>query len=412
MNHLGQTLSKEESRRTATIYGVLLAISSGHFINDTLQAVVPAMFPIVANSLSLSYTQIGWIAFVLNMTSSLLQPVFGYYADVKSRPFLLPLGMLSSLIGLVGFALSNNFIFLLLSVLFIGFGSAIFHPEGSRVAYLAAGSRRGLAQSIYQVGGNTGQSLAPLITAFIFVPLGQKGALLFTLAAGIGIIVLVRVSQWYKRRLSEENLKVKKSRNQTAKVKKGLHKKVKLAMILVVFLVFARSWYGAGISNYYQFYLIEDYGLSIKQAQLYIFTFMAASVLGTFFGGPLADRFGKRNIIFLSMLGSAPLTILLPYLPLTVVIPVFFLIGFILSSSFSVTVVYAQELLPQKIGMVSGLTVGLAFGMGAVGSVLFGSLADLFSIRFVMILCSFLPLLGVLTWLLPKDKEIREYHSV
>jgi MFS transporter, FSR family, fosmidomycin resistance protein len=410
MKDLGQTLSKKETRRTATIYGVLLAISSGHFINDTLQAVVPAMFPIVERSLSLSYTQIGWIAFVLNMTSSLLQPVFGYYADSKSRPFLLPLGMLSSLIGLIGFALSNNFLFLLLSVLFIGFGSAIFHPEGSRVAYLAAGNKRGLAQSIYQVGGNTGQSLAPIITAFIFVPLGQKGALLFTLAAGLGIIVLVRVSQWYKKRLADE--KTKKTKKQTAERKAGIHKKIKLAMLLVVFLVFARSWYGAGISNYYQFYLIEDYGLTIKQAQLYIFTFMFAGVLGTFFGGPLADRFGKRTIIFLSMLGSAPLTLLLPYLPLAAVIPVFFLIGFILSSSFSVTVVYAQELMPKKIGMVSGLTVGLAFGMGAVGSVLFGTLADLYSIRFVMILCSFLPLFGVLTWLLPKDGEIREYHSL
>ncbi|MGM0845257.1 MAG: MFS transporter [Bacillota bacterium] len=394
------------------MYGILLAISSGHFINDTLQAVVPAMFPIVENSLGLSYTQIGWIAFVLNMTSSLLQPVFGYYADIKSRPFLLPLGMLSSLIGLVGFALSNNFFFLLLSVLFIGFGSAIFHPEGSRVAYLAAGNKRGLAQSIYQVGGNTGQSLAPIITAFIFVPLGQRGALLFTSVASIGIIVLVRVSQWYKRRLDSENAFLKKRQNQKVKARKGIHKKIKMAMMLVVFLVFARSWYGAGISNYYQFYLIEDYGLSIKQAQLYIFTFMFAGVLGTFLGGPLADKFGKRNIIFLSMLGSAPLTLLLPYLPLTAVIPVFFLIGFILSSSFSVTVVYAQELLPQKIGLVSGLTVGLAFGMGAVGSVLFGSLADIYSIRFVMILCSFLPLAGVLTWLLPKDTEIRGYHAV
>ncbi|WP_456274495.1 MFS transporter [Bacillus sp. AK031] len=410
---MGQSASKPETRQMATIYGVLLAISSGHFINDTLQAVVPAMFPIVEKSLSLSYTQIGWIAFVLNMTSSLLQPVFGYYADIKSRPFLLPLGMLSSLIGLIGFALSNNFLFLLMSVLFIGFGSAIFHPEGSRVAYLAAGNKRGLAQSIYQVGGNTGQSLAPIITAFIFVPLGQKGALLFTVAAAMGIIVLVRVSKWYKGILESNNTAFMKNKDkQQPKLRREIHKKIKMAMLLVVFLVFARSWYGAGISNYYQFYLIEDYGLSIKQAQLYIFTFMFAGVLGTFFGGPLADRFGKRNIIFLSMLGSAPLTILLPYLPLTVVIPVFFLIGFILSSSFSVTVVYAQELLPQKIGMVSGLTVGLAFGMGAVGSVLFGSLADVISIRFVMILCSFLPLLGVLTWLLPKDKEIRDYNAI
>ncbi len=409
---MAQAQVKQKITPTVTVYGVLFAISSGHFINDTMQAVVPAMFPIIERSLQLTYTQIGWIAFVLNMTSSLLQPVFGYYADVRSKPFLLPLGMLSSLIGLIGFALSNHIAWILFSVLFIGFGSAIFHPEGSRVAYMAAGSKRGLAQSIYQVGGNTGQSLAPLITAFIFVPFGQKGALWFSIVAIIGFFILLKVSYWYKERISEQRIQesVKSMKKNSIKTT-VIHSKIKWAMLLVVFLVFARSWYGSGISNYYQFYLIEDYGLSIKQAQPYIFVFMLAGVLGTFFGGPLADRFGKRNIIFLSMVGSAPLTILLPYLPLPYIMPLFFLIGFIISSSFSVIVVYAQELLPNKIGMVSGLTVGLAFGMGAVGAVLFGSLADIYSIGFVMILCSFLPLLGLLTFLLPKDEEVRKLHA-
>ncbi|MBW3114397.1 MFS transporter [Bacillus sp. MCCB 382] len=404
---LAQTLTKPAVN--PTIYGILLAISSGHFINDTLQAVVPAMFPIIEESLQLSYTQIGWIAFALNMTSSLLQPVFGYYADIRARPYLLPLGMLSSLTGLIGFALSGHFIWIIVSVLFIGFGSAIFHPEGSRVAYLAAGNRRGLAQSIYQVGGNTGQSLAPLITAFIFVPFGQKGALWFTIVAIIGVLVLLRVSAWYSERLrSNERMDYRKK---PASTKMSIHPKVKWAMVFVVFLVFSRSWYGAGISNYYQFYLIEDYGLSIKEAQAYIFVFMFAGVLGTFLGGPLADRFGKRNIIFFSMIGAAPLTLALPYLSLDMVYPFIFCIGLILSSSFSVIVVYAQELLPSKIGMVSGLTVGLAFGMGAVGAVLFGGLADLFTIRFVMILCSFLPLLGMMTFFLPSDKTVRSFHK-
>ncbi|QTC43870.1 MFS transporter [Bacillus sp. V3] len=401
---------KSVHKQNATIYGILFAISSGHFINDTLQAVVPAMFPIIEKSLQLSYTQIGWIAFSLNMTSSLLQPVFGYYADKKSRPYLLPLGMFSSLIGLVGFALSGHFLWIILSVLFIGFGSAIFHPEGSRVAYMAAGQRRGLAQSIYQVGGNTGQSLAPIITAFIFVPFGQKGALWFSIAAIFGILVLLRVSKWYSERVKETESIHIRSKKVTPSKPSPLHNKIKWAMVLVVFLVFARSWYGAGLSNYYQFYLIEDYGLSIKKAQAYIFAFMFAGVLGTFLGGPLADRFGKRNIIFFSMLGAAPLTLALPYLPLEVVFPVIFCIGFIISSSFSVIVVYAQELLPKKIGMVSGLTVGFAFGMGAVGAVLFGGLADLYSIRFVMILCSFLPLLGMLTFLLPTDEMVRKLN--
>ncbi|MBS4209897.1 MFS transporter [Bacillus sp. FJAT-50079] len=390
----------------ATIYGVLFAISGGHLFNDAIQAVVPAMNPVFEEILQLSYAQIGWIAFVLNMTSSVMQPVFGYIADRRPTPFLLPFGMLLSMIGLIGFGLSPNYPVILLSVFFIGLGSAIFHPEGSRVAYMAAGTKRGLAQSIYQVGGNFGQSLAPVFTAFIFVRFGQKGALSFIVVTLLGMLLLFFVSRWYKKQLELDAFKPKKKQNG----EKGapIHRKIKAAIALLVFLVFARSWYSAGIVNFYQFYLRNEYGFTIKQAQLYLFIFMFAGVLGTFFGGPLADRFGRRNIIFMSMAGAAPLTILLPHVSIEWIIPLIFLIGFIVTSSFSVTVVYAQELVPKKIGMVSGLIVGFAFGMGAVGAVFLGTLADLFSIKVLMVFCSLLPLLGILTWLLPTDAKVRE----
>ncbi|MFD1705312.1 MFS transporter [Siminovitchia sediminis] len=395
------------SQTKQTVYGILFAMSGSHLLNDSIQSVVPAMNPIFEQSLNLSFAQIGWIAFVLNMTASVMQPVFGYIADKRATPFLLPAGMFMSMIGLIGFALSPNFYVILLSVFFIGIGSAVFHPEGSRVAYMAAGNKRGLAQSIYQVGGNFGQSLAPVFTAFIFVPLGQRGALAFTIVTITGIILLLYVSRWYKGQIQEGRFSLK-SRATAVQNAAPIHRKIKMAMGLLVFLVFARSFYVAGINNFYQFYLIQDYGLTVRHAQLYVFIFMFAGVLGTFFGGPLADRFGRRNMIFLSMAGAAPLTAILPFVPLALVIPIFFIIGFVILSSFSVAVVYAQELMPQKVGMVSGLIVGLAFGMGAVGAVLLGILADLYSIRFVMILCGLLPFVGVLTWLLPNDEKVRE----
>lgn len=403
--------NKSQSTHVPTVYGVLFAIGGSHFLNDSIQSVVPAMNPIFEKSLQLSFAQIGWIAFVLNMTSSVMQPMFGYIADRRPTPFLLPIGMFMSLLGLIGFALSQNYFIILLSVFFIGIGSAIFHPEGSRVAYMAAGTRRGLSQSIYQVGGNFGQSLAPVFTALIFVPFGQKGALAFTGVAFTGIILLLFVSTWYKNQLQvKQTFAIKSQKKQ--KSRQPIHTRIKWALALLVFLVFARSWYSAGIANFYQFYLIQDYGLTIKEAQLYVFIFMFSGVLGTFFGGPLADRFGRRNILFFSMAGAAPLTLTLPYVPLSWIIPLFFLIGFIITSSFSVAVVYAQELVPKNVGMVSGLIVGLAFGMGALGAVLLGTLADLYSIRFVMILCSFLPLVGIFTWMLPSDQKVRELTNV
>lgn len=401
------TAAKPQQVQPVTMYRILFAISLGHFLNDCMQSVVPALFPILEKSMNLNYTQIGWIAFALNMTSSLMQPVFGVVADKRPSPFLLPISMCLSMIGMVGLAVAPNFYFVLASVLFIGFGSAIFHPEGSRVAYMAAGAKRGLAQSIYQVGGNTGQSMAPLFTAFIFIGLGQFGTIWFVLLAGLGVLILYGVSKWYKGEAA-----VRKHVNKKQASDLTINKEIIFAISLLIFLVFARSWYSAGILNYFQFYAIEKFDLSIKSAQLYVFLFMIMGVFGTFFGGPLADRFGKRNILLFSMLGAVPFTLFLPHASLVLTAPLLILAGFIIQSSFSVTVVYAQELLPGKVGLVSGLIVGLAFGMGAIGAVIFGKLADVYSLQFVMLFCSFLPLLGLLTWLLPSDKRVKEIHEM
>ncbi|EOQ16441.1 MFS transporter [Bacillus cereus] len=402
-----QAISQKNTVETPTIYRILFAISFGHFLNDSMQAVVPALFPILEKTMNLSYMQVGWIAFALNMTSSIMQPVFGMYSDKKPSPFLLPLGMFSSMLGMIGLAFAPNFIIVIISVLFIGLGSAVFHPEGARVAYMAAGAKRGLAQAIYQVGGNTGNSLAPIFTALIFVPLGQIGSLGFTAFAAVGIALLIFVSNWYKNELATGAVRRKKRAALEAE-NAIVSTHIKFVIILLVFLTFVRSWYGAGIGNFYQFYLIEHYGLSIKNAQYFVFAFMIAGVLGTFFGGPLADRFGKKNIIVFSMLGSAPLALLLPHVSLVWVVPLFLCIGFISSSSFSVIVVYAQELVPGKVGMVSGLIVGLAFGLGALGAVVLGKLADIYSLQFIMLLCSCLPLIGLTSWLLPSDKKTIE----
>ncbi|MCO7126889.1 MFS transporter [Sporolactobacillus shoreicorticis] len=403
---------KEQVIAQRTFYGVLFAIGCGHFFNDSIQAVIPAMNPILEQTLNLNYAQIGWIAFVANMTASVIQPFFGYYADIKSKPFLLPVGILTSLVGLIIFALAPSYVWALFAVFFIGIGSSIFHPEGSRVAHMAAGAKRGLAQSIFQVGGNFGQSMAPVLTALIFLPFGQRGVLSFSVFAFIGMIVLFFVSVWYKNHQTSRTPREK----HTQYIKRNkrevfVHKRVVAAMVLLIFIIFARSWYSTCISNFYQFYLIHDYGLSIPVAQLFIFIFMVSGVVGTFLGGPLADRFGKKTVILGSFVGAVPLTVMLPYLPLYLIAPVFLLIGLIITSSFSVTVIYAQELMPGRLGMVSGLTIGFAFGMGAIGAVLFGNLADLFSIRFVMILCSLFPLVGLFSALLPGDMKIRRWNK-
>lgn len=393
--------------QTGTIYAILFAISSVHLMNDTMQAVVAALFPILQKSLTLSYGQIGWIAFTLNMTSSVMQPLVGYFSDKRPAPWMLPVGMGLSLIGMAGLAYAPGFWFVLLAVVFVGLGSAIFHPEGSRVVYFAAGGRRGLAQSIYQVGGNAGSSLAPLMTIFIFVPLGQPGAIWGTLLAACAILILLRVVPWYREQLEQQGKPVKRSASKASAASENRlsRSKVTMALTILVLLVFGRSWYMSGISTFYQFFAENKYGLSVRQAQVPIFLFMAAGVLGTFFGGVMADRIGRKRMIALSMGCGAPFALILPHLPLAWIYPVTFILGFVLLSGFSVSVVYAQELLPGKVGMASGLITGLAFGMGALGAVVLGKLAELWGLDRMMTTSSFLPIIGILSILLPPDRR-------
>ncbi|WP_336989847.1 MFS transporter [Bacillus infantis] len=402
---------QKQKYNEGTAYKVLFIIGLCHLLNDTIQAVVPAMFPILEKSMGLTYTELGFIAFSLNIVSSLLQPVTGILTDRKPMPFALPIGLAISLAGVLGLALAGNFLSIVLSVVLIGLGSAIFHPEGSRVAYMAAGTKRGLAQSIYQVGGNTGQALAPLITALILVPLGQRGASWFTLAAALASGLLVYIAFWYSGRLKEEKqLGLKKSRA-GKKRQTALKKKIVLSLAVILFLIFARSWYISAITNFYAFYAITEYSFTITQAQVFLFAFLAAGAAGTFFGGPLSDRFGKKRIIFVSMAASAPFSILLPYMPKELAFIFLLLTGFILMASFSVTVVYAQELVPGKIGTMSGLTVGLAFGMGAIGSVALGWLADMIGLPLTLAVTGFLPLLGLLSAVLPSDRQLAEMQA-
>ncbi|MBY0120913.1 MFS transporter [Bacillus sp. S/N-304-OC-R1] len=403
--------SKPLMKSNETSFKILIILGLCHLLNDSLQSIIPAMFPILEKSMGLTYTQLGIIGFALNMVSSVLQPAVGIVTDKKPMPFALPIGLTSSMFGVLGLALSQSFEFIVISVIFIGLGSAIFHPEGSRVAFMAAGSKRGLAQSIYQVGGNSGQAMAPLITALILVPLGQIGAAWFTAVAAVAVGLLTYIAFWYANKLQVERAVSKKKINSALSNQKGLSKAVKTALVLVLFLIFARSWYISGMTNYYSFYMIKHYDFSIKQAQIFLFVFLVSGALGTFFGGPLADRFGKKVVIFLSMIISAPLTILIPFVPPAAAVCLLALTGFVLMSSFSVTVVYAQELVPGKIGTMAGLTVGLAFGMGAIGSMVIGYLADLIGITQTMILTGFLPLLGFITLLLPSDQKVNEWNS-
>lgn len=385
-------------------------ISISHLLNDTLQSVVPAMFPILEDSLGLTFTQLGFIYFTLNLVASIMQPVIGMYTDKHPLPFALPIGLTFSMIGMIGLAFSTNFFLILVSVLLIGIGSATFHPEGSRVTFLAAGPKRGFAQSIFQVGGNAGQALAPLITALILVPFGQFGAIWFTLVAFIAVICLVYIAKWYRQQIATFKRNGHKiiTRTLTGKAPK---RALQVAIILLIFFVFVRSWYHSAMASYYAFYAIEIYDVSIAKAQLFVFLFLLMGAIGTLFGGQLADRIGRRNVILLSLVIPAPLAMLLPFVNMIFALVLLAIIGFFLMSSFSVTVVYAQELVPGKVGTMSGLIIGLAFGMGAVGSIVFGTMIDFFGLSLTMIVVALLPLLGSVSFFLPRDEVITQWYQ-
>jgi FSR family fosmidomycin resistance protein-like MFS transporter len=382
-----------------TVFSILFTISFAHFINDMLQSVIPAIYPIIKENFHLTFSQIGLITFTYQITASLLQPFMGSYTDRKPRPYSLAAGMGFTLIGLLTASMAASFFNLLIAVGLIGIGSSIFHPESSRVAHLASGGKRGLAQSIFQLGGNAGSAVGPLLAAVIVVPYGQSHVIWFCLVAVLGIAVLLTISKWYS-----ERIKLNASNKFAVKEEAPHHlskKRVLFSLAILMVLIFSKYFYLASITSYYTFFLISKFHVSVQQSQIYLFAFLGAVAAGTLFGGPLGDRFGRKYIIWISILGVAPFTLLLPYasLPLTVTLSV--IIGLILSSAFSAILVYATELVPGKVGLIAGLFFGLAFGMGGLGSAVLGKIADMTNIAYVFKICAFLPLIGIFTGLLP-----------
>ncbi|EGO4380726.1 MFS transporter [Escherichia coli] len=426
--------------KARTSFGILGAISLSHLLNDMIQSLILAIYPLLQSEFSLTFMQIGMITLTFQLASSLLQPVVGYWTDKYPMPWSLPIGMCFTLSGLVLLALAGSFGAVLLAAALVGTGSSVFHPESSRVARMASGGRHGLAQSIFQVGGNFGSSLGPLLAAVIIAPYGKGNVAWFVLAALLAIVVLAQISRWYSAQHRMNKGKPKATiinplpRNKLAallaivvlaqisrwysaqhRMNKGKPKatiinplprnKVVLAVSILLILIFSKYFYMASISSYYTFYLMQKFGLSIQNAQLHLFAFLFAVAAGTVIGGPVGDKIGRKYVIWGSILGVAPFTLILPYASLhwTGVLTV--IIGFILASAFSAILVYAQELLPGRIGMVSGLFFGFAFGMGGLGAAVLGLIADHTSIELVYKICAFLPLLGMLTIFLPDNRH-------
>lgn len=390
-------------RPETTVVAILLATSLCHALNDTIQSLLPAIYPILKESYALDFGQIGLITFVFQITASLLQPVVGAVTDKKPQPFSLPIGMTSTLAGLLLLSQATSYPVILVAAAMIGVGSSIFHPESSRVARMASGGRHGLAQSVFQVGGNVGSALGPLLAAFIVVPMGQKSIAWFSLIALAAIIILWRVSIWYRdRRREMASRPAKPIHHRYSSLSKN---RVIASVGVLALLVFSKHFYLASISSYFTFYLIDKFHVSVQSAQLHLFLFLFAAAVGTVAGGPLGDRFGRKLVIWVSIVGALPFTLALPYVDLTWTAILSVIIALIISSAFSTIVVFAQELVPHRIGMISGLFFGFAFGVGGLGAALLGELADLTNIEFVYKVCSFLPAIGLLTIFLPNTEK-------
>lgn len=387
-------------------FSILVALSFSHLLNDTMQSLIPSIYPMVKDTYQLTFGQIGLITLTFQMTASLLQPVVGAFTDKRPQPFSLAIGMGFTLLGLVGMAMAGSFEMILVSAAFIGLGSAVFHPEASRMAHLASGGKHGMAQSLFQVGGNAGSSLGPLLAALIIVPLGQFHVVWFSLLALLAIIILANVGKWYKFQMIRQKRSAPKVAVDAGKILPMPPARVAWSIGILLLLIFSKYIYMTSMSSYFTFYLIEKFGVSVKASQLYLFLFLFAVAAGTFAGGPMGDRFGRKYVIWFSILGAAPFTLALPYANLfwTGVLSV--LIGLILSSAFSAILVYAQELVPGKVGMIAGLFFGLAFGTAGIGSAFLGQLADRTSIEYVFVVCSFLPLLGFIAAFLPGRKQL------
>ena len=403
----GEDSKRMEERQAkgqqGAVAAVLLMVSLGHLLNDMFQSVIPAIYPMLKEALGLSFLQIGAITLTNQLTSSLLQPLVGYFSDRHPRPYALVFGMCFTLSGLLLLSVAESFVLVLLSVAFVGVGSSVLHPESSKVARMASGGQKGMAQSVFQVGGNIGRSFGPIIVALLVVPHGQHAISWLSLLAVVAIALLARVGSWYKRQIEQYGrMKSKFDIENTTHLSR---REITGAILVLLVLMFSKDFYMANIQSYLTFFLIDKFGLSIGASQLCLFAFLFASAIGLLIGGAVGDRYGRKYVIWGSILGAAPFALALPYCNLTWTIVLVVIIGIVISSAMSAILVYGTELLPGNVGMISGAFFGLSFGLGGIGSALFGWLADAEGIQRVFQLTAFLPLLGIVTYWLPNIKE-------
>ncbi len=380
-------------------FAVIGAISVSHMLNDLMQSLIPSVYPILKANYALDFGQIGLITLAFMFTSSLLQPVIGAYTDKHPKPFSLALGMGFTFAGLILLSAAHHYWVILLAAALVGTGSAVFHPESSRIARMASGGRVGMAQSVFQVGGNFGSAIGPVLAALIVVPLGQGSIAWFSLVAAVAIVILWQIGRWYKPRVAQ-----RKNTHAVSADERSSSRTI-VALVVLMVLLFSKTFYTASIGSYYTFFLIQKFGVTTQAAQLYLFLFLGASAVGVFFGGPLGDRFGRKYVIWFSILGALPFTLALPYAGLMGSAVLSMLIGFIISSAMPAVIVYAQELMPHRLGMISGLFYGMAFGFGGIGAAVLGQVADWKGITFVYQICAFLPAIGLLAIFLPQIKR-------
>jgi FSR family fosmidomycin resistance protein-like MFS transporter len=385
-------------------FSILVALSVSHMLNDTMQSLMPALYPMLKTELGLNFGEVGLITLAFQLTASLLQPMVGLVTDRKPMPYSLAAGMGFTLVGLLLLSRADSFVGVLVAAATIGLGSSIFHPEASRMARYASGGQHGLAQSLFQVGGNAGSALGPLLAAFIVMPSGQHSVAWFSLVALLAMTILGSVGRWYVRRQASRGAKARRVAVPQHTLSRG---RVMMSLGILIALMFSKFFYMTSIGTYFTFYLIHQFGVSVETAQIDLFIFLAATAVGTFFGGPIGDRIGRKYVIWGSIVGVLPFTLVLPYVGLTWTVVLAVPIGLILSSAFSAIVVYAQELMPGKVGTISGLFFGFAFGMGGLGAALLGELADMTSIQTVYQVCAFLPAIGLLTAFLPNIERPR-----
>ncbi len=401
LSTIGNKIKGNHTMTEGTMYSMLIICGISHFLNDMIQSIIPSIYPILKDKFGFSFAQIGIITLIFQMTSSILQPFTGLYADKHPRPYALSIGMCFTLVGLLVLAFAENYLLILLSVSVVGLGSSIFHPTASRVAQLASGGKKSLAQSIFQVGGNGGSALGPLLAAAIILPFGQHSISFFALAAFLAAIIMVRLGSWYKARMAYAT----KHPQKTVGINTNISKRAKYgALAILIMLVFSKYFYTSCITSYFTFFLIDKFGISVGASQLCLFVFLAAFAIGTVAGGLLGDKFGRKYVIWFSILGSAPFALIMPYANFAWTIVCTFLSGLIIASAFSSIVVYATDLMPDKVGLIAGIFFGLMFGLGGLGSAFFGWLADKTSIEFIFQVSSYLPLLGIIAGFLPNTQ--------